>query len=150
MPVPKSELMRRLRERRRAERLAAAPTRACKVCGSPLPATARADARCCSAGCRAQLSRTALAAIALTPAEVAELYGALGALLAALPIGGKKSLAQDGVRFAVTKWGGDFMVEGKGGWSRLKTRVSSCGADRRYQQTARFDRALYEAMCPHH
>jgi hypothetical protein len=73
MAIPKAELMQRLRERRRAERLATAPARACEVCGSPLPATARADAKCCSAGCRAQLSRTTLAALALTRAKVVEL-----------------------------------------------------------------------------
>jgi hypothetical protein len=77
MAIPKSELMRRLRERRRAERLAAAPARVCEVCGKPLPATARADARCCSNRCRAKLSRGTIAGLVLDQWEARELHDAL-------------------------------------------------------------------------
>lgn len=59
MPIPKRDIMRRLRERRRQERLAAGAdrTRPCVACGTPLQADARADARTCSARCRKKLAR---------------------------------------------------------------------------------------------
>jgi hypothetical protein len=147
MAIPKSELMRRLRERGRAERLAAAPARACQVCGKPLPATARADAKCCSADCRARRSRATLAALALSPAEVAELHAALGALLAEVPINGRKFLTRGGLRFSVTRRGDGFLVEGKNGWPRLRACYTADGAARRYRRAPRFERAVHDAMC---
>jgi hypothetical protein len=147
MPVPKSELMRRLRERRRTERLTAAAPRACEVCGRSLPTTARANARCCSANCRAQLSRTTLAAIALSPIEVADLHAAFASLLATVPINDRKTLTRDGLRFSVTKLGDDFLVEGKGKWPRLRARYTAGGAADRYQKAPRFERAVYDALC---
>jgi hypothetical protein len=148
MAIPKSELMRHLRERRRAERLAAMPARACEVCGKPLPVEARADAKCCSADCRARRSRTTLAALALSPAEVAELHAALSALLPEEPFNGRKSLTRGGLRFSVTKWGADFEVASGRGWSRLRFRCTSNAAEHRYrQETARFERAVHEALC---
>jgi hypothetical protein len=148
MAIPKSELMRRLRERRRAEKLAVMPARACQVCGKPLPATARADAKCCSADCRARRSRATLAALALSPAEVAELHAALGSLLAEVPNNGRTILTRGGLRFRVTKWGADFLVEGKGGRPRLHACYRADGAARRYQKAPRFERAMHEALRP--
>jgi hypothetical protein len=147
MAIPKSQLMRRLRERRRAERLAATLTRACAVCGKPLPVAARADAKCCSADCRARLSRATLTALALSPAEVAELHAALGSLLAEVPNNGRKILTRGDLRFSVTKWGADFLVEGKSGWPRLHACYTADGAARRYQKAARSERALHDAVC---
>jgi hypothetical protein len=171
MPIPKSKLMRRLRGRRRAERLVETPARACVVCDKPLPIAVRADAKCCSAVCRARLSR----APALPPAKVAELRAALGSLLSEMPSNGRKSLTRgdlrlrvtksgsllvevpsngrksprgDGLRFAVTKQGGDFVVEGKGGRPRLHACYRPDGTARRYQKAARFERAMHEALCP--
>jgi hypothetical protein len=147
MPIPKSELMQRLRERRRAERLAAAPARACAVCGKPLSMTARADAKCCSADCRAWLSRATLAALALSPAEMAEFHAALDPLLAEVPINGRKFLTRGGLRFSVTRWGDDFLVKGKNGWPRLHACYTADGAARRYRKAPRFERALHDAVC---
>jgi hypothetical protein len=147
MPIPKSELMRCLRERRRAERLAAAPARACAVCDKPLPMTARADAKCCSADCRARRSRATLTALALSPAEVAELHAAFDAMLAEVPINGRKTLTRGDLRFSVTRWGDDFLVKGKNGWPRLHACYAADGAARRYQKAARFERALHDAVC---
>jgi hypothetical protein len=145
--IPKSELMRRLRERRRAERLAAAPARACEVCGEPLPVAARADAKCCSADCRTLLSRAALAALTLSPAEVAELHAALGSVLATVPLNGRKSLTRGGLRFAVTKASDGFLVEGKDSRPRLRARYMADGAARRYQKAPRFERAVFQTLC---
>jgi hypothetical protein len=147
MAIPKSALMRRLRERRRAERLAAMPARACAVCGKPLPVAARADAKCCSADCRARRSRAALTALALSPAEVAGLHAALGSLLAAVPIHGRKTLTRGELRFSVTKRGRDFLVEGKCGRPRLRACYRADGVARRYRKAARFERAVHDAVC---
>jgi hypothetical protein len=117
------------------------------VCDKPLPTAARADAKCCSADCRAWLSRATLAALALSPAEVAELHAAFDVLLAEVPINGRKILTRGDLRFSVTRWGDDFLVKGKSGWPRLYACYAADGAARRYQKAARFERALHDAVC---
>jgi hypothetical protein len=147
MAIPKSELMRRLRQRRRAERLAAVPARACAVCGKPLPMTARADAKCCSADCRAWRSRATLAALALSPAEVAELHAALDPLLVEVPIYGRETLTRGGLRFSVTKRNAEVLVESRSRRSRLLACYAADGAARRYRKDPWFERDLHDAVC---
>jgi hypothetical protein len=147
MPIPKSELMRRLRERHRAERLAAMPARACEACGKPLPVAARANAKCCSAICRARLSRDTLEMVALFPAEVAELYAALDSLLAKVPIHSRKTLTRNGLRFSVTKRDAKVLVESRSRRSRLLACYAADGSARPSRKDPWFERDLHDAVC---
>jgi hypothetical protein len=108
MPISKAELMRNLRDRRRAEDLAARPARACPVCDAPLPATARRHARYCSARCRARASRIATR-VELTGHELELLRELLERWMRLVPTGGWRELAVrvpelGSVLFRVTKY----------------------------------------------
>jgi hypothetical protein len=147
MPVPKAALMRRLRERRRAERLMARSERACVVCATALPAEARAGTKCCSASCRARLSRATLAAIALNEAEIVELHAVLARLLAEVPATERMRMTRGGLRILVTKGIGEFHVTDKGRRPRLSACYRADGTATRYHKAPRVERALHKALC---
>jgi hypothetical protein len=158
MPIPKAELMRRLRDRRRAEKLAAMLARACKACGKPLPATARAHIRTCSARCRARLSRVEGQRTQLNADEARRLHAALKSWMASVPDGGHRELVADGnaktisghefhqsVRFLVTKHRDEFRIEAKIGWKQLALAVGPDGDTYRPRRAARLERLLFQA-----
>jgi hypothetical protein len=164
MPIPKAELMRRLRARRRAERLAertARPAQPCEACGEPLPPAARANRRTCSEACRARLGRIERQMTQLDADEIRRLCAALDAWMAGIPVDGTRVFdarsrlnvrdeeVHASARFRVTKFAGQgeigLGIEAKRGLRELRLAIWPDGRARRLRRAARLERLLFEA-----
>jgi predicted nucleic acid-binding Zn ribbon protein len=128
-PIPKAELMRQLRARRRGERQADLQARTCAVCDKPIPPTARADRRTCSTTCRAKLSqRRQLMRVRLTYAERRAVFYAIYRWLREHPPGPALFVAE-GVTFSVKpEWYGEELIfQAEDGDQRLGLRLQYSG-----------------------
>jgi hypothetical protein len=139
--ILKRELMRQLRARRRAERLAAMPERACAACGEPMPATVRPHARVCSPTCRSRLSRARTAPLRLNRDEAGDVWYWASRWVIQESDGGTRQLNMDGIRFTLSvKFRGNLMVEATADNGRLEGWITNCGVVIWHRQNARLER----------
>jgi hypothetical protein len=143
MPVPKAELMRQLRARRRAERLATRGDKSCAVCAKPIPATARADRRTCSTTCRAKLQRRLIGRLRLSSRERRRAFFEICRWLRG-PEPWPRLVAAEGVTFSVTNpYGGNHVrIMADDGDEHLCVEISHGGAIYWHVRTTRLEHAF--------
>ena len=143
MPVPKAELMRQLRARRRAERLATRGDKSCAVCAKPIPATARADRRTCSTTCRAKLQRRLIGRLRLSSRERRGAFIEIRHWLRG-PEPWPRLVAAEGVTFSVRgHYHGDYVrIMADDGDEHLAVDITQGGRIYWYARTLRLEHAF--------